>query len=162
MKDTSVGFIEKIEKDLILEKELEDGLVSFSVNEYENDEDVVREGLRKERSSGKHPLAYTTLGDNSELDINENLYRNENKIVKHVYGDVIDEEEVIQFEGKEEMLEYVKNMYFDDLVRLDEYGLDELIEKNHKSSEGLGLGEEKSGVKDSVEKDVGKVSEFAR
>lgn len=142
VKDTSVVFIEKVEKDLVFEKELEDELVNFSVNEYENVEDAVREDFRKERSSGKHPIAYTTLGDDEELEINTVLYTNENKIVKHIYGNVIDEGEVIQFEDKEEMLEYVKSMHFDNLVRLDEYDLDELIEKDHKLSEDLGLTKE--------------------
>src|SRR5699024_11015372 len=105
VKDTSVEFIERIEKDLVFEKELED-----------------------------------------ELVINAVLYSNENKIVKHVYGNVIDEEEVIQFDDKEEMLEYIKDMNFDDLVRLDEYDLDDLMERDYKLSEELGLGEGKSVV----------------
>lgn len=142
VKDTSVGFIERIEKDLVFEKELENELVNFSFNEYVNDEDAVREDFRKEKSSGKHPIAYTTLDDDEELEINAILYSNENKIIKHVYGNVIDEEEVVQFDDKEEMLEYVKNMHFDDLARLDEYDLDELIEKDRKLSEDLGLTKE--------------------
>jgi len=162
VKDTSVEFIERIEKDLVFEKELEDELVIFSVNEYENDEDAVREDFRKERSSGKHPIAYTTLGDDDELEINAVLYSNENKIVKHVYGNVIDEEEVIQFDDKEEMLEYIKDMNFDDLVRLDEYDLDDLMERDYKLSEELGLGEGKSVVETSVQMDISKVSEFER
>lgn len=114
VKETSTEFIEVLEKDLLSERSvsmentneqlLENELISFLADEYELDEKVAANTVKNSMNKGEVDLAYTTLGDDEQLEIQAVLNVKENQLIKSVYGEVISEKEVVQFKDKEELL----------------------------------------------------------
>ncbi|HEK6547227.1 hypothetical protein [Staphylococcus caprae] len=92
----------------------------FLFNEYDTEfdslEDMIKEVLSLNLSI---PIAYTTLADDEDIQIQVYLEVNNNKLTKRVSGsNTLTHEEVEFFKNEEEMLEAIHYLTFDELISL--------------------------------------------
>lgn len=93
--------------------------------EVDDDEDVV--------NLNEHsivPIAFTTLGDNAELEIQVYFNIRLNRLESVVTGINIEEVEYLQYEDIEHACEDIGRAEFEALTRLEKLDVDELIEKD--------------------------------
>ncbi|MCG1072138.1 hypothetical protein K4P50_11215 [Staphylococcus epidermidis] len=93
----------------------------FLFNEYDTEfdslEDMIKEVLSLNLSI---PIAYTTLEDDEDIQIQVYLEINNNKLTKRVSGsNTLAHEEVEFFKNEEEMLEAIHYLTFDELISLN-------------------------------------------
>lgn len=84
------------------------------------------------------PIAFTTLGDGGELEIQVNLDINKARLESHVYGVEVEEVEYLQYEDLRHATYDLNHSDFVDLIRLNELDVDELVEKDKRYRENIG------------------------
>lgn len=111
-------------------EELRNAIIDYTVREFGELKEVAERDLGHIQPDVPIPVAYTTLGDNQELEIQVTLNVEKKRLESTVRGRVVEEVEYYYFDSINDMIEMFKNIEFDELVRLDELDIDEIIEKD--------------------------------
>lgn len=102
-------------------------IATYTSEEYGNDYDEEREELGDIRINTVIPVAYTTLGDNEELEIQVTFYFDELRMESVVTGQKVDKVENIHFDSILEAIEAFKRWEFEDFIRLIKLDKEELV-----------------------------------
>lgn len=110
-------------------KELVKAIADFRYVEYETDPAETREEFYKIKEGDSMGIAYTTLGDNEELEIQVSFYPHELILESNVYGDGVNVVENLSFDNIEQAIDIFKYCSFENMITLEEHDVDELINK---------------------------------
>lgn len=108
-------------------EQLTNEIATYTSEEYGNDYHEERKELGDIRINDIIPVAYTTLGDNEELEIQVTFYVNDLLMESVVTGQIVDEIENIHFDSIIEAIEAFKTWEFEDFVRLIELDQEKLV-----------------------------------
>jgi len=120
----------------ILELELlQTTIMDFYMDEYDIPFMDAKDEVKHIHKKNIVPIAYTTLGDNGELEIQVNFNVAECRLESHVSGIYVDEVEYLQYDDLKHASYDIKHADFTDIIRLSELDADELADKENKLSE---------------------------
>lgn len=105
-------------------------LAEFFIDEYGITEDEAESEVKLLDKDKKIQIAYTTLGDNEELEIDVFININEIRLEQVVTGMNIEEVEYTNYGSFENMINDLSHCDFEALVRLDDYDVDDLINED--------------------------------
>lgn len=111
---------------------LKDILTNFFIDEYGMSEGEAYNEMELLEENKKLQIAYTTLGDNEELEINVFVNVREKRLEQVVSGRKINVVEYTNYGSLENMLNDLSHCDFEALVRLDDYDIDDLVSKDNQ------------------------------
>jgi len=105
-------------------KPIEEAIEAFTMSEFgeEMDEEITTESIV--------PIAFTTLGDNEELEIQVKFNVEQNTLEQHVTGIYLHAVEYTRYESIEHAAIDLSSVDFEAITRLDKLDVDELIEQD--------------------------------
>ncbi|MFG6121158.1 hypothetical protein [Thalassobacillus sp. B23F22_16] len=112
--------------------ELKEVLTDFLISEYGQTEDDTKEDMKHLEREGILQIAYTTLGDNEELEIDVFLNIKRNRLEQVVSGKTIEKTELTKYDTFENMVTDLNHCDFEALTRLDDFDVDDLIIEDKK------------------------------
>jgi len=104
-------------------------LSEFKMVEYSKTEVEAKEDLYNLKNIDLYPIAYTTLGDNEELEIQVTLDLTNMVMLSNVTGDGVDVTERYPFDNIFQVADFFATVDFETVVRLEEHDVDELVEQ---------------------------------
>lgn len=115
-------------------EDLKEVLEDFFMSEYGYNQEETNEELQDLDCHIKTQIAFTTLGDEEELRIEVFVNVEDCRLEQVVSGINIQKTELTQYNSMEHMISDIKNCEFEDLTRLDDFDIDDLIleDKNLK------------------------------
>jgi len=108
---------------------LVESLSEFKMVEYGETEEEVKEDLYNLKNIDLYPIAYTTLGDNEELEIQVTLDLTNMVMLSNVTGNGVDITERYPFDNIFQVADLFATVDFETIVRLEEHDVDELVEQ---------------------------------
>ena len=107
-------------------------LTNFFIDEYGMSEGEAYNEMELLEENKKLQIAYTTLGDNEELEINVFVNVREKRLEQVVSGRKINVVEYTNYGSLENMLNDLSHCDFEALTRLDDFDVDDLIIEDKK------------------------------
>ena len=107
--------------------ELKEVLTDFFISEYSYTKGEAKEDIKELERTKKLQIAYTTLGDNNELEIDVFVNIEKNRLEQVISGIKIQKIELTEYGTLKNMIDDLECCDFESLTRLDKFDINDLI-----------------------------------